>query len=107
MKYMVDKFHEYGLKAELWWAPLAADPGTEFLAKYPESIIRDKEGKPQHITWWNSWYLSPVDEDVVREQGELVRKFIEDYGFDGLKLDGQHMNSVAPDYNPAHHPDDP
>ena len=107
MKYMVDKFHEYGLKAELWWAPLAADPGTEFLAKYPESVIRDKEGKPHHITWWNSWYLSPVDEDVVREQGELVRKFIEDYGFDGLKLDGQHMNSVAPDYNPAHHPDDP
>ena len=107
MKYMVDKFHEYGLKAELWWCPLAADPGTEFLKKYPESIILDKEGKPQRITWWNSWYLSPVDQDVLREQGELVRKFIEDYGFDGLKLDGQHMNAVAPDYNPAHHPDDP
>lgn len=107
MKYMVDKFHEYGLKAELWWAPLAADPGTQFLEKYPESVILDKEGKPHRITWWNSWYLSPVDEDVVREQGDLVRKFIEEYGFDGLKLDGQHMNSVAPDYNPAHHPDDP
>lgn len=107
MKYMVDKFHEYGLKAELWWAPLAADPGTEFLKKYPESVILDKDGKPQHISWWNSWYLSPVDADVIREQGELVKKFIEYYGFDGLKLDGQHMNAVAPDYSPAHHPEDP
>lgn len=107
MKFMVDKFHEYGLKAELWWAPLAADPGTSFLAKYPDSVILDKDGNPQDITWWDSWYLSPVDGDVIREQGNLVKKFIGEYGFDGLKLDGQHMNSVAPDYNPAHHPDDP
>lgn len=107
MKFMVDKFHEYGLKAELWWAPLAADPGTQFLKDYPESVILDKDGKPQDITWWDSWYLSPIDEDVVREQGNLVKKFIGEYGFDGLKLDGQHMNSVAPDYNPAHHPEDP
>lgn len=107
MKYMVEKFHEAGLKAELWWAPLAADPGTQFLQKYPQSIILDKDGKPQDISWWDSWYLSPIDADVVREQGELVKKFIGEYGFDGLKLDGQHMNSVAPDYSPAHHPEDP
>lgn len=107
MKFMVDKFHEYGLKAELWWAPLAADPGTEFLRKYPDSIILDKEGKPEDISWWDSYFLSPVDPDVIREQGDLVKKFIGEYGFDGLKLDGQHMNAVAPDYNPAHHPDDP
>lgn len=107
MKYMVEKFHEAGLKAELWWAPLAADPGTQFLQKYPQSVILDKDGKPQDITWWDSWYLSPIDADVVREQGDLVKKFIGEYGFDGLKLDGQHMNSVAPDYNPAHHPEDP
>ena len=25
-----------------------------------------------------------------------------DWGFDGLKLDGQHMNAVPPCYNPAH-----
>jgi len=26
-----------------------------------------------------------------------------DWGFDGLKLDGQHMNGVPVCYNPAHH----
>ena len=107
MKNLVDQFHANGLKAELWWAPLAADPGTAFLKKYPESVILDKDGKPQDITWWDSWYLSPIDADVIREQKALVEKFLGDWGFDGLKLDGQHMNAVAPDYNPAHHPDDP
>ena len=107
MKYMVDKFHEYGLKAELWWAPLAADPGTEFLKKYPDALILDKEGNPEYITWWDSWFLSPLDTNVRNETVRLVKKFMDDYGFDGLKLDGQHMNGVAPDYNPAHHPDDP
>lgn len=107
MKYMVDKFHEYGLKAELWWAPLAADPGTEFLKKYPDALILDKDGNPEYITWWDSWYLSPLDTNVRRETASLVKKFMDEYGFDGLKLDGQHMNAVAPDYNPAHHPEDP
>ena len=107
MEQIVDQIHSYGLKAELWWAPLAADPGTAFLAQYPNSVILDKDGKPQEISWWDSWYLSPLDADVIREQKALVSKFIGQWGFDGLKLDGQHMNAVAPDYNPAHHPDDP
>ena len=29
------------------------------------------------------------------------------YDFDGLKLDGQHLNSVHPDYNWKHHPEYP
>ena len=33
----------------------------------------------------------------------LVRKILVDWGFDGLKLDGQHMNGVPACYNPAHH----
>ena len=107
MEQIVDAIHSYGLKAELWWAPLAADPGTAFLKKYPGSVILDKGGQPQVISWWDSWYLSPLDEDVIREQKALVTKFIGQWGFDGLKLDGQHMNAVAPDYNPLHHPDDP
>ena len=107
MKYMVDKFHEAGLKTELWWAPLAADPGSAFLNEHPDAVILDKDGKPQDITWWDSWFLSPVDEAVVSAQKAWVEKFIGEWGFDGLKLDGQHMNGVAPDYNPVHHPDDP
>ena len=31
-----------------------------------------------------------------------MRKIIGDWGFEGLKIDGQHLNGVAPCYNPAH-----
>jgi alpha-galactosidase len=33
----------------------------------------------------------------------LIKKFIGDWGFAGLKIDGQHLNNVAPCFNPAHH----
>src|SRR5699024_7220187 len=39
----------------------------------------------------------------------LVKKAIGDWGFEGIKFDGQHLNAVAPCYNPAHkhaHPSD-
>lgn len=107
MKYMVDKIHEYGLKADLWWAPMAADPGSKFLVEHPDALILDQEGKPRDIDWWDSWFVSPVDPDVLDWTKNLVEKFMEVYGYEGFKLDGQHMNAVPPDYNPAHHPDDP
>ncbi len=107
MKFMVDEIHKYGLKADLWWAPFAADPGTKFLREHPDALILDKDGKPRDISWWDSWYLSPVDSAVRAETERLVRKFMGEYGYEGLKLDGQYMNAVPPDYNPAHHPDDP
>ncbi len=107
MKYMVDEIHRHGLKADLWWAPMAADPGTKFLEEHPDALILSKEGKPRDISWWDSWYLSPVDSAVRAETKRLVEKFLGEYGYEGLKLDGQYLNAVPPDYNPAHHPDDP
>lgn len=31
-----------------------------------------------------------------------VKRFIGDWGYEGLKIDGQHLNAVTPCYNPAH-----
>lgn len=33
---------------------------------------------------------------------EQAKRFIGDWGYEGLKIDGQHLNSVAPCYNPKH-----
>ena len=98
MRNLVTKIHDSGLKAQIWWAPLAADPGTNYLKKHPGSLLLSEEGTPRDITWWDSYYLSPIDSSVLSSSKELVIKFIKDYGFDGLKLDGQHMNAVPPDY---------
>lgn len=107
MRRLVDAIHEAGMKAELWWTPLCADPGSDFLEQHPNTPILSEEGSPYVISWWDSWFLSPIDKDVLDETRRLVTKFIGDYDFDGLKLDGQHMNAVPLDHNPAHTPDDP
>jgi alpha-galactosidase len=103
IKAMVDRIHAEGFKAQLWWAPLAADPGTELLRLHPEQLLLNADGSKQKITWWDAWYLCPADPDVVQYHRDLVVKIMKVWGFDGLKLDGQHMNAVPPCYNPAHH----
>ena len=40
---------------------------------------------------------------MVEYHKALVTKILRDWGFDGLKLDGQHMNGAPRCYNPAHH----
>ena len=102
MRALVDKIHAEGFKAQLWWAPLAADPGTELVKKHPEWLLLNADGSKQKISYWNSWYLCPADPAVVEYHKAIVVKAMKDWGFDGLKLDGQHMNGAPPCYNPAH-----
>lgn len=103
MKSLVDEIHRQGLKAQLWWSPMSAAPDSELLKEEPELVLRNKDGSPQKISWWNTLYLCPADNDVVAVQRKFVEKIIGEWGFDGLKLDGQYMNGVPACYNPAHH----
>ena len=101
MRRITDAIHNYGMKAKLWWAPLAADPGTNVLKKNPGIMLESQWGAPQFITWWNSYYLSPVNPITEKYTNDLLERFIVTWNFDGLKLDGQHMNCCLPDYNDA------
>jgi alpha-galactosidase len=103
MKSFVKKIHDAGLKAKLWWAPLAVDPGTKLIKRHPDMLLINKEGKYEDITWWDSYYLCPAYQPTLDYTKKLVDKFIGDWGFDGLKIDGQHLNGVPPCYNPKHH----
>lgn len=98
MKAFVDSVHSYGLKAKLWWAPLAADPGSRMHEKHPELLLKNKKGNYQKITWWDSHYMNPALKGTQTYHTGLVKKFMDDWGFDGLKIDGQHLNNVPPDY---------
>jgi alpha-galactosidase len=102
MRALVDKIHLEGFKAQLWWAPLAADPGTELVKKHPEWLLLNADGSKRRISYWNSWYLCPAVPEVVAYHAAIVQKAMKEWGYDGLKLDGQHMNGAPPCYNPAH-----
>ncbi len=109
MKALVDRIHAQGLKAMLWWAPLAADAGTRLLREHADQLLLDAAGGTRRITWWDSSYLCPAYAPVRADARAFVRKAMVEWGFDGLKIDGQHLNGAPPCHNPAHahaRPDD-
>jgi alpha-galactosidase len=100
---LVSDIRAGGLKPRLWFSPLSAAPGSDFLHDHVDTLLLDKNGAVQNISWWNSFYLCPGYAKTVQYTQRLVEKFIGDWGFAGLKIDGQHLNNVAPCFNPAHH----
>jgi alpha-galactosidase len=103
MKALVDRIHQEGFKAQLWWSPMSAVPNSELLRDHPDYALLNRDGSKRKVSWWNSYYLCPADQRVVEYHKALVKKILVDWGFDGLKLDGQDMNGVPACYNPAHH----
>ncbi|VUD67297.1 hypothetical protein TDB9533_03722 [Thalassocella blandensis] len=107
MKAFVKKIEEAGLKAKLWWAPLAADPGTDILKNDADVLLLNEDGSKRDITWWDSYYMCPAYEKTREHTVALVKKIIGEWGFSGLKIDGQHLNGVPPCFNPEHHHEHP
>jgi alpha-galactosidase len=103
MKAFVDEIHSRGLLARIWIAPLAVAPGSDELHDNVDELLLDKDGVPQMVSWWNSLYVCPAYGKTQERMAALARKIIGEWGFDGLKVDGQHLNGVAPCHNPAHH----
>jgi alpha-galactosidase len=102
MKAFADGIKAVGMKPRLWFAPLAAAPGTDVLRDHPDMLLLDAQGAAQNVSWWNSYTLCPAYAPTVDFFRAHVRRMIGDWGFEGLKLDGQHLNGVAPCFNPAH-----
>ena len=103
MKALVDKIHAEGFRAQLWWLPLGTRPEAELARKHPELLLLNADGSKEKISFFDDYYLCPAVPEVVEYYRKLVVKIIRDWGYDGLKLDGMHMNGAPPCYNPAHH----
>ncbi len=103
MKALVDRIHAAGLKAQLWWAPMGADAGSRTEREHPDWLLRNADGTTRKITWWDSQYLCPAVDGVREDAAAFVQKALGEWGFDGLKIDGQHLNAAPECFNPAHH----
>lgn len=102
MQNFVKSINDAGLKAKLWWAPLAVDPGTDLLHEHSDMLLLDENGAAVDVTWWNSFYLCPAYAKTIAHSKALVKKIMSTWGYSGLKIDGQHLNGVPPCYNPKH-----
>ena len=109
MRAFATEVRKHGMRPRLWLAPLAADPGSDVLHDHADMLLLDEEGAFQTVTWWNALTQCPAYQPTIDYYVALVKKAIGDWGFEGIKLDGQHLNAVAPCHNPAHkhaHPND-
>ena len=102
MKAFAGRVTAAGMKPRLWLSPLAVSPGSDLLHDHVDQLLLDKNGAVQNISWWNAFYLCPAYQPTIEHHEKLVTKIIGEWGYAGLKLDGQHLNGVAPCYNPAH-----
>lgn len=86
----------------LWWAPLAVDLGTDLMEQHEDYLLINDKGDYQEISWWDAYYLCPGYEPVLELTKMQIQTIMGEWGFDGLKIDGQHLNAAPPCYNPAH-----
>jgi alpha-galactosidase len=107
MKRLVGQIHAHGMKAMIWWAPLAADPGSRILREDPDVLLFNDDWSPRFITWWNAWLMSPAYEGTRKHTREVMDMFLKTWDFDGIKIDGQHLNAVPADHHPDHGLEDP
>ena len=74
----------------------AARPSGAAAARTRTARFRTSRGGTASIS-------CPAAPGTVENAKALVRRILGTWGYEGLKIDGQHLNGVAPCYNPAHH----
>ncbi len=89
MKRLASDIHEAGYKAGLWMAPFAAQRGSKVLREHPDWVVKDDKGEPFACGGnWGGFYGLDIDIPECRDYIETcVRRAVEDWGFDLLKLD--------------------
>jgi alpha-galactosidase len=110
LRRMNEAIHAVGGLSQIWWYPLCAEDGhgawesqthglSRLLREHPDWVVRDREGRVarnnRHLAM-----LCPALPEVQEYTLDLVRRFIADWGFDGLKLDNIYTMPAC--YNPAH-----
>ncbi|MGB5895670.1 MAG: glycoside hydrolase family 36 protein [Ignavibacteriaceae bacterium] len=103
MKVFVDSVHTLGAKAKLWWMPISVEPGTDLYKESPQNVLLDKNNNPVNIEFFKSYFMCPAYEEVIKRTRNFVIRALKDWGYDGFKIDGNHLNSVPPCYNTEHH----
>ncbi len=108
---MVKKFHDQGIKMQIWWLPLGVEDGhfgyggrkyvvSDVVKQHPDWLILDKNGKPARMAR-NLATLCPAVPAVQEYYKGVTERFIRDWGFDGHKLDNIWSTPLC--YNPKHH----
>ena len=103
----IERVRDGGFRPKLWWAPMAMHPASNLYKTNPDYLLLDEEGNPVEISWWDAYYMCPAYRPAQEYTNRLVDTIMGKWGYEGLKLDGQHLNGAPPCYNPAHNHERP
>jgi alpha-galactosidase len=107
---MVNKIHAEGAYAQIWWYPLCVEDGvgqwdtfvygtSQTLSQHPNWVVLNRDGSVARNNRGLA-IICPGLPEIQQYTIELTRRFIQEWGFDGHKLDN--IYTVQPCYNPTH-----
>jgi alpha-galactosidase len=111
MQKMVEKIHSERAYAQIWWYPLCVEDGvghwdtfeygtSQSLRQHPDWLVLNRDGSVARNNRGLA-IICPGLPEVQQYTVDLTRRFIQEWGFDGHKLDN--IYTVPPCYNPSHH----
>ncbi|TGK00053.1 alpha-galactosidase [Leptospira langatensis] len=77
----------------IWLAPFLVRKKSKFFQKFPEAVLKDREGNPVPALWNPLWgtdytYTLDVTHPASKEfLTNVIRTFVKEYGYKYLKLD--------------------
>jgi alpha-glucosidase (family GH31 glycosyl hydrolase) len=89
-KAMIDTLHSWGFKIMVWVCPfVSADSETFRKLQEQDLLLREKDGYPKLVKWWNgaSAVLDLTDDKAVTWFKNELKVLMEQYGVDGFKFD--------------------
>ncbi|MBD3156107.1 MAG: hypothetical protein GF368_05665 [Candidatus Aenigmarchaeota archaeon] len=104
LKYLNKTVKKTGFKPGIWISPFLVSPNSNLIREHPDWIVRIK-GKPRDglkltpidsLFPYKKYILDIENEEVIEYLHKCIKKLIEDYGFELLKLDFLY----APYFNP-------
>lgn len=101
LKPIVDKIHEQGLKAGLWFAPFAAQFNADIVKAHPDWLVRDKHNrKLVSGAAWGGFFALDFEKEEVRDYIKAYfDKVFDEWGFDMVKLDFLYAAAILPRNN--------
>lgn len=95
---IVDRIHEQGLMAGLWYAPFAAQFKANVIKNHPDWLIRNKHGMPviSGIAWGGFYALDFEKEEVREYIKAYFDKVFNEWHFDMVKLDFLYAAAIEP-----------
>lgn len=95
---IVERIHEQGLMAGLWYAPFAAQFKANVIKNHPDWLIRNKHGRPviSGIAWGGFYALDFEKEEVREYIKAFFDKVFNEWHFDMVKLDFLYAAAIEP-----------